>query len=101
MKQLALALLLVAGCDAARGSAAADLAMPSTAPDLAAASSCPASAPLSQPPVACAGSVQCNYGSESCCGMTYASVVCRCQQGSFSCFYTDACLIPGCPDAGP
>ena len=42
---------------------------------------------------------RCEYGSETCCGVTYPSFVCECQAGNFGCYYTDACMgAPfGCP----
>jgi len=42
---------------------------------------------------------RCEYGSETCCGVTYPSFVCQCGGGSFGCYYTDACMgAPiGCP----
>lgn len=44
---------------------------------------------------------QCSWGTETCCGKTYPSLVCSCDGGQWSCYYTDACLLPpgGCPDA--
>lgn len=58
---------------------------------------CPAEAPISQ---TCADEgLRCEYGTECCCGQCYPSLVCECQGGHFGCYYTDACLIPGCPDA--
>lgn len=52
---------------------------------------------------ACTGDQVCTYGSESCCGETYASVICQCVDGAFGCHYTDACLgAPSmCPDPEP
>jgi hypothetical protein len=47
----------------------------------------------------CGGAMHCEYGSETCCGKTHPSYVCDCREGRFDCLYTDACLIPGCPDA--
>lgn len=57
---------------------------------------CPAEAPISQ---ACGvEGLRCEYGTECCCGQCYPSLVCECHGGLFGCYYTDACLIPGCPD---
>jgi hypothetical protein len=63
------------------------------------ATMCPSTQPTSGV-TSCSGSERCEYGTESCCGNTYPSLVCECQSGTFYCYYTDACLIPGCPDAG-
>lgn len=58
---------------------------------------CPAQSPIGQ---SCADEgLRCTYGTECCCGQCYPSLVCECQSGRFACYYTDACLIPGCPDA--
>jgi hypothetical protein len=62
------------------------------------ASMCPGTQPAAG--AACSGSTRCEYGTETCCGNTYPSIVCECQSGGFNCYYTDACLIPGCPDGG-
>ena len=35
---------------------------------------------------------RCEYGSETCCGLTHPSYVCQCSGGSFGCYYTDACM---------
>lgn len=35
---------------------------------------------------------RCEYGSETCCGVTYPSFVCECGGGHFMCYYTDACM---------
>jgi hypothetical protein len=51
----------------------------------------------------CVGDISCNYGTETCCGETYASMICDCFDGSFSCYFTDACLVPekfGCGGSG-
>ena len=63
------------------------------------ANMCPSTQPTSGV-TSCSGSERCEYGTESCCGNTHPSLVCECQSGTFYCYYTDACLIPGCPDAG-
>lgn len=43
---------------------------------------------------------RCEYGQECCCGQCYPSLVYVCRGGSWGAAYTDACLIPACPDAG-
>jgi hypothetical protein len=58
------------------------------------AGACPPDAPIGK---SCAGSLHCEYGTETCCGHTYPSTVCDCSGGSFACYATDACMIP--PDA--
>jgi len=60
---------------------------------------CPAAAP--SPGAACTGSASCEFGTESCCGETHPSLVCSCSGGTWACYYTDACLVPFCGDAGP
>jgi len=47
----------------------------------------------------CTGPLQCEYGQECCCGQCHPSLVCNCLEGSWGCYATDACMIPGCPDA--
>lgn len=53
------------------------------------AGTCPAAPP--EPGGACGGSATCEYGSETCCGETYPSLVCTCIAGAWGCYYTDAC----------
>lgn len=55
------------------------------------AGACPDAAPFSG---TCEGALHCEYGTESCCGETYPSLVCNCVSGDWQCFNTDACLIP-------
>lgn len=55
---------------------------------------CPAEWP--QPGQACSGDQTCSYGEECCCGACYPSFECTCAGGQFACYYTDACLVPGC-----
>jgi hypothetical protein len=43
----------------------------------------------------------CEIGRECCCGSCAPNVVCECYEGTWACYYTDFCLIPFCPDAGP
>ena len=44
----------------------------------------------------------CEYGEECCCGRCSPSLVCECEEdGTFSCFFTDACLDPECSEDGP
>jgi hypothetical protein len=59
---------------------------------------CPAEAPVGMS--GCDGPATCEYGEECCCGECYASLVCACSGGSWSCHATDACLIAGCPCHG-
>ena len=61
---------------------------------------CPSDPPLNE---GCSGSMRCTYGTETCCGQTYPSLVCDCSGGQFACYNTDACFLPpgGCPDGGP
>jgi hypothetical protein len=65
------------------------------------ASNCPPKEPLDDNSCGSEG-LRCEYGSETCCGQTYPSMVCTCRSGVFSCSYTDACLIPPgyCDDGG-
>ncbi len=57
---------------------------------------CPPAAPIGQ---ACSqDGLHCEYGTECCCGQCHPSLVCQCGGGQFGCYYTDACLIPDCPD---
>merc|ERR1719189_3302216 len=39
---------------------------------------------------------QCEFGEETCCGETYASLVCQCGVERSFCYYTDACLHTNC-----
>lgn len=51
----------------------------------------------------CTPGTTCSYGTETCCGQTYPSLVCHCDaSGREACFNTDACLRPQCEraDAG-
>jgi hypothetical protein len=62
---------------------------------------CPAEAPIGAPPT-CEAGLHCEYGQECCCGKCHPSLVCECQGGGgWGCYYTDACMIPGCPDEPP
>ncbi len=78
---------------------AEDVSIPDmTAEDGDASASCPATAPFGQ---ACTQSgLTCNFGQECCCGKCYPSTICQCSGGSWGCMATDACMMPGCPDAG-
>lgn len=98
---LPLFVLALAGCGD-EGLAAPDLGQRADLggqPDLSVLTACPATAQLDGP---CSGSFSCTYGTETCCGMTYPSLVCQCRQGRLFCAYTDACLIPpgACGDGG-
>lgn len=40
----------------------------------------------------------CEYGEECCCGECHPSLVCNADAGkTVQCYYTDACMIVGCP----
>lgn len=39
---------------------------------------------------------KCEIGQECCCGKCHPSMVCSCAGGTWACYYTDACMIPGC-----
>merc|ERR1712244_153290 len=39
---------------------------------------------------------ECEFGEETCCGETHASLVCQCGVERSFCFYTDACLHTKC-----
>lgn len=58
---------------------------------------CPPAAPNAAED-SCAGDARCEYGTESCCGQTYPSLVCTCADGRWACHSTDACFKPACPD---
>lgn len=50
----------------------------------------------------CSGAERCSYGSQTCCGVTYADEVAICATGFFSIEYVETgCLVSGkvCPDA--
>lgn len=75
------------------------LSIDATLPDLIAVDvvgTCPADI---QPNSACAGVQKCEIGQECCCGKCYPSMVCSCSGGTWACYATDACMMPGCPDA--
>ena len=59
---------------------------------------CPASAPVGVG--SCSGELHCEYGTETCCGVTHPSLVCQCSGGQWGCYNTDACFIPACPGDG-
>lgn len=67
--------------------------------------SCPTNSALNLPMnTVCSQDLQCAYGSESCCGQTFDSLICSCSAGKgFACFFTDACLISpaGCDTSPP
>ena len=62
-------------------------------------SDCPTAEPIG---AECEGSAVCEYGTETCCGETFASLRCRCSNGMWACLATDACYRPAdsCGDAG-
>jgi len=48
----------------------------------------------------------CMGGSETCCGVTYDSMICTCESGDdgrlrYQCMYMDRCMIPSCCQSGP
>lgn len=43
----------------------------------------------------------CTIGTESCCGETYDSIVCPCENGQYRCYHTEACMWPTCCMSGP
>ena len=57
---------------------------------------CPAQQPSDR--AACTGSITCQYGQTSCCGVSYSATTCICQPGGFSCAATVECNFV-CPDA--
>lgn len=62
---------------------------------------CPSSPPSNGAP--CSGDLHCSYGSQTCCGVTYASEVATCSGGEFSVgFVETGCQIGGgaCGGAG-
>ena len=63
------------------------------------ASSDAARCPVTQPTGECEGTLNCTYGTETCCGKTHPSTLCGCSGGKWSCFGSDACYAPVC-DAG-
>lgn len=62
---------------------------------------CPAQPPLDESVIA-TEALSCSYGQECCCGKCYPSIICSAEEAGeeIGCFYTDACLIQQCPDAG-
>jgi len=59
---------------------------------------CPLENGFMPPGSVCASDLRCTYGTESCCGKTFPSLVCVCSGGdsAFACFMTDACMEPKC-----
>lgn len=58
---------------------------------------CPADAP--DPRDTCSAEqegLNCEYGTECCCGECYASYGCDCTDGNWACYATDACFIESC-----
>eukprot|EP00492_Amphilonche_elongata_P005504 TRINITY_DN81_c0_g1_i11.p1 TRINITY_DN81_c0_g1~~TRINITY_DN81_c0_g1_i11.p1 ORF type:complete len:223 (+),score=62.11 TRINITY_DN81_c0_g1_i11:60-671(+) len=48
----------------------------------------------------CVGSARCEYGKECCCGVCHTSLIFQCMGGTWSSYYTDACMVQTChPDA--
>jgi len=48
----------------------------------------------------CEGDATCKYGQECCCGECFDALVCTCGGTKWGCYFTDACLLPPCVDAG-
>ena len=69
------------------------------APGDAASDGQPPGCPSQQPSdgTACTGSIVCQYGHSTCCGMSFSAMTCRCQPGGFSCAVTTECNFV-CPD---
>lgn len=81
--------------------AAQDLAWKDVPPEVAQdvpPGGCPADAPVGVSSGCAAEGQRCEYGQECCCGQCAPSLVCTCQAGQWGCYYTDFCMIPGCPD---
>lgn len=57
---------------------------------------CPAEPPIGESCEGLTPGIECSWGSESCCGATYASTECTCMGGSWACLATDACFIRSC-----
>jgi len=58
------------------------------------ATTCPAAAPTNG--ALCSGDLQCSYGSQTCCGVTYASQSASCLNGKFSVGFVETpCQIGG------
>jgi len=59
--------------------------------------------PLDSPNSTCIDGARCSYGEETCCGQTFTSLECSCEAGTWSCYFTDACLgaIFMCPEQYP
>lgn len=60
------------------------------------ANACPTEMPGPEATCSTEGKL-CGIGKECCCEKCYPSLSCKCTGGSWACFATDACLIPGCP----
>ena len=65
------------------------------------APSCPAEPPIGIADASCDAGTTCEYGQECCCDECHPSIVCDCMNGGWGCYYTDACMIPGCPEEPP
>jgi hypothetical protein len=63
--------------------------------------SCPAEPSIGFDDPSCEAGATCEYGEECCCGVCHPSIVCNCMGGGWGCYYTDACMIPGCPEEPP
>merc|ERR1711879_570132 len=42
--------------------------------------------------------LRCEYGEECCCGRCSPSIIMECDGQSFTGFFTDACMVPNCPE---
>lgn len=51
---------------------------------------CPVSQPMGG---SCIGEMQCEYGSECCCGKCFPTYIAQCLNGQWMSFYTDACMV--------
>lgn len=98
MRQLVVLLAVTASaCFAPVGEGASALSSMASTADAGPSASCP----TAWPPQRCSVEGQfCAYGTESCCGRRWDSVICTCRGGMLECMYTDACLSPNCPDGG-
>ena len=62
-------------------------------------SACPDTPPDSRDDTVCCRALDCSFGEETCCGLTFGELVCSCAEGgTFGCGYTDACLADCCLD---
>jgi hypothetical protein len=63
------------------------------------ASTCPATLPANGD--SCTSDLQCSYGSQTCCGVSYATETAFCLNGKFSVSFLETpCQLGGCGGAG-